>query len=142
LDNVHHLSWKAPAFLPDWMVAYTFPNNVINEGVRLADCTGQYCSYLPIPVFPTPFYETVICLVLFFTLWALRKSMKVPGTLFAVYLIFNGIERFLVEKIRVNTTYNLFGFHPTQAEIISFFLVICGLLLFFFLRRNYVPKKA
>jgi phosphatidylglycerol:prolipoprotein diacylglycerol transferase len=142
LENVHHLPWKAPAFLPDWMVAYTFPNNVINEGVRLADCTGQYCSYLPIPVFPTPFYETVICLTLFLILWGIRKSMKVPGTLFAVYLIFNGIERFLVEKIRVNTTYNLFGFHPTQAEIISFFLVISGVLLLFFLRRNYVPKKA
>jgi prolipoprotein diacylglyceryltransferase len=32
----------------------------------------------------------------------------------------------MVEKIRVNTTYDLFGFHPTQAELISTMLMLFG----------------
>ena len=32
----------------------------------------------------------------------------------------------MVEKIRVNTTYDLFGFHPTQAELISTMLMLIG----------------
>jgi prolipoprotein diacylglyceryltransferase len=134
--NVPHLSVKAPSFLPDWLFAYSYPHNVINEGIRINGCTEQYCSYLPLPVFPTPLYETITCLILFFVLWSLRKRLTIPGTLFAVYLIVNGIERFFVEKIRVNTKYHFLGFSPTQAEIISFLLVISGLVLFLVLKRN------
>jgi prolipoprotein diacylglyceryltransferase len=135
-ENVPHWAVKAPSFLPDWLFAYAYPHNVIGEGVRIADCNGQYCSQLPIPVFPTPIYETLTCLILFFILWRLRKRLRIPGTLFAVYLILNGIERFLVEHIRVNSTYNIFGFHPTQAELISAGLVIAGGLIYFNLKRR------
>ncbi len=141
LDKVHHLHFKAPSFLPDWMVAYSYPHNVINEGVGLAGCTGQYCAHLPIPVFPTPFYETLVCLGLFFILWLIRKRIKVPGALFAIYMILNGVERFFVEKIRVNTTYSIFGFHPTQAEIISFLLVVTGIFLLFYLKKRALRLK-
>lgn len=134
--NVPHLSAKAPSFLPDWLFAYPYPHNVINEGIKINGCNDQYCSYLPLPVFPTPLYETIVCLGLFFLLWFLRKRLTVPGTLFAVYLIVNGIERFFIEKIRVNTKYHFLGFNPTQAEIISFLLVISGLVLFFVLKRQ------
>ncbi len=136
LDKVHHLAAKAPSWLPDWMFAFTYPNNVINEGVRFTDCKGQYCSYLPIPVFPTPFYETIVGLLLFLVLWSLRKKIKVPGALFALYLILNGMERFFIEKIRVNTTYKALPFQPTQAELISLFLILTGVFLLF-----YLPKK-
>ena len=43
--------------------------------------------------------------------------------LFGVYLILNGLERFSIEKIRINTTYTLFGNEITQAEII--FMLDC-----------------
>ncbi len=129
LDKVPHLFVKAPSFLPDWLFAYSYPHNVINEGIRIPGCDGPYCSHLPLPVFPTPFYETLVCLILFFILWSYRKKFTVPGTLFAFYLIINGIERFLVEKIRVNSKYDIFGWHPTQAEIISSLLVISGIVL-------------
>jgi prolipoprotein diacylglyceryltransferase len=62
--------------------------------------------------------------------------LKVPGTLFALYLIFNGFERFFIEKIRVNTRLTLFGFHPTQAEVISTLLFISGLVLWFWLSKK------
>jgi prolipoprotein diacylglyceryltransferase len=136
LDKVPHLAAKAPSFLPDWLFAYSYPHNVISEGVRMIDCNGQYCSQLPIPVFPTPFYETLVCLGLFFVLWGLRKRLKIPGTLFGLYLILNGVERFFVEKIRVNSKYDIFGFHPTQAELISAGLVIAGAWIWFALRRR------
>jgi prolipoprotein diacylglyceryltransferase len=80
-------------------------------------------------VFPTPLYEMIACGILFAVLWAVRKRFHVAGQLFGLYLILNGIERFLIEKIRVNSTYSIFGFHPTQAELISSFLVIAGVLL-------------
>ncbi|HLZ89520.1 MAG TPA: prolipoprotein diacylglyceryl transferase family protein [Puia sp.] len=139
LDKVPQLSVKAPSFLPDWLFAYSYPHNVIGEGAHIMDCNTQYCSQLPIPVFPTPLYETLTCLCLFFILWRLRKRLHIPGTLFAVYLILNGIERFLVEHIRVNSTYSIFGFHPTQAELISAGLVIGGALLWFNLKRRGAP---
>ena len=64
-----------------------------------------------------------------------KKKSEDNGRLFAIYLVVNGIERFLIEKIRVNNKYNIFGLHPTQAEIISFCLIIAGILLYI-----YAPK--
>ena len=139
LDKVPHLSFKAPSWLPDWLFAYSYPHNVISEGYRIPDCNGQYCSQLPIPVFPTPVYETLVCLGLFFLLWSLRKRLKIPGTLFAVYLMVNGIERFFVEKIRVNTKYENLPLQPTQAELISAALVIGGAILYFRLKKRGIP---
>lgn len=143
LSEIPHKTVKAPSWLPDWLVAYQYPHNVVNEGIRISGCEGpQHCSQLPIPVFPTPFYETVICLLLFALLWSFRKKLKVPGTMFAVYLIANGVERFFVEKIRVNTKYD-FGFiHPTQAEIISILLIISGIILYFVMTRRYKTDQV
>jgi phosphatidylglycerol:prolipoprotein diacylglycerol transferase len=135
LSQIQHASVKAFAALPDWMVAYNYPHNVVTEGVSFAGCTGKYCNYLPIPVFPTPFYETVACTLLFFVIWALRKRVRLAGRLAAIYLMFNGLERFFIEKIRVNTTYTFFGFHPTQAEIISVLLFISGVVLYIYAPR-------
>ena len=136
---VHHATVKAPAFLPKWTVAYTYPHNVINEGMRIDGCADDHCYVLPIPVFPTPFYETVICTIFFFALWAMRKRIRTAGMIFGIYLILNGIERFLVEKIRVNTQYSFLGFHPTQAEIISFCLVMAGLAVILIRRKKGHP---
>jgi phosphatidylglycerol:prolipoprotein diacylglycerol transferase len=137
LDQIPHLAAKAPGFLPNWLFAYSYPHNVIGEGARIPLCDGgQFCSQLPIPVFPTPLYETLTCLVLFFILWSLRKRLRTPGKLFAIYLILNGIERFLVEHIRVNSKYDIWGFHPTQAELISSGLVIAGVAILLLLNKR------
>ena len=61
---------------------------------------------------------------------------KMVGLLWnCIYLIFNGIERFFIEKIRINTEYDIFG-GITQAEIISFCLVILGLIGCILLHSN------
>ncbi|HRP56483.1 prolipoprotein diacylglyceryl transferase family protein [Agriterribacter sp.] len=142
-DSIPRIAVKAPSFLPEWTVAYAYPHNVNEQGFKMADCTGDHCNALPVPVFPTPFYEIITCLILFLVLMALRKKITIPGQMFSIYLVLNGLERFFVEKIRVNTKYDIFGFHPTQAEIISTLLIIAGIGLFFWFKnyaRSLVPK--
>lgn len=124
-------------FLPDWMWSYTFPHNVINAGIPIDGCVGNFCYQLANPVWPTAFYEVVMSLILFGILWFLRKRINIPGMLFFIYFIFNGIERFFIEKVRVNTEYNILG-GITQAEIISFLLIITGFLgcLYLYAKRD------
>ncbi len=115
------------SFLPDWMWSFTFPHNVINAGVPIEGCVGNFCMELANPVWPTAFYEVVMSLLIFSFLWAIRKKITVPGILFCIYLALNGVERFFIEKIRINTEYNILG-GITQAEIISSCLVLIGLM--------------
>ena len=126
LDKVPHKSFKGLSFLPNWFWAYNYPHNVNEQGIPIKGCEGQYCYQMSPPVFPTTLYEIIAGFILFFILWGLRKKLKAPGQLFGLYLMMNGMERFLVEKIRVNSTYDIFGFHPTQAEIISTVLFAVG----------------
>jgi len=117
------LSWA-----PDWLWAYKYPHNVVNEGVPIPGCVGAFCNELPMPVFPTPLYEVIMGLVIFGILWMLRKQIKTPGLMWSVYLIFNGAERFMIETIRVNSKYHVFGLGFTQAELISTILVLLGVI--------------
>lgn len=135
-DSIPHKSVTAPSFLPVWTVAYAYPHNVNQEGFKLRNCEGDHCTALPVPVFPTPLYEIITCLLLFGVLMAIRSKFTIPGQLFSIYLILNGLERFFIEKIRVNTKYDILGFHPTQAEIISTLLVVVGIALFFWTKRK------
>ncbi|MDB5030842.1 prolipoprotein diacylglyceryl transferase family protein [Mucilaginibacter sp.] len=126
LPKPHWLSWA-----PDWMWAFKFPHNVSmeDEGNKIANCVGKYCNELREAVFPTSFYECVICLLLFLFLWSIRSRIKIPGVMFGIYLVLNGVERFLIELIRVNTRYHVAGIPFTQAEMISLCLFIGGLYL-------------
>jgi prolipoprotein diacylglyceryltransferase len=85
----------------------------------------------------------MICLILFLIIWSLRKKINIPGTLFAFYLILNGLERFFIEKIRVNIQMNVFGFQMTQAELISGLLIVVGVFLWIFLwkRKPKIPSE-
>jgi prolipoprotein diacylglyceryltransferase len=140
LDSIHHADFKKPdalGFLPNWFFAYNYPHNVNETGVSIPGCHERYCNQLPVPVFPTPFYETIICALLFLVLWAVRKKVQPAGGLFCLYLILNGLERFFIEKIRVNNRLDLLGFHPTQAEVISAGLVFTGIVLWILLLKKY-----
>jgi len=132
---------KPFSWLPNWAWAFNYPHNVINEGIPIPGCDGRYCRMLELPVYPTPLYEIVTCLLLFVILWSIRKKIKTPGVIFGIYLVLNGIERFFIEKIRVDTRYDIFGFHPTQAEIISTLLVIGGALFIRYSRRRAYSAK-
>ncbi len=128
-------SWLS--FLPDWMWSFNFHNNVNKVCNPYQEQTQQWldcnCNWKETPylienVYPTPFYEVIMCTLLFFVLWNLRKRIHAAGVLFCTYLLLNGIERFLIEQIRVNTKYHIFGNEITQAQIISSILILLGII--------------
>ncbi len=124
-------SFTKPAllsFTPDWLWAYDYPHNVLNQGVAIAGCEWNYCSKLPAPVIPTSIYEFVMALGIGGFLWGIRKRITIPGMLFFIYLIFNGVERYFIEKVRVNDRYEIFGFDSTQAQVIAICLVLTGII--------------
>ena len=127
-------------FLPDWVWSFQYPHNVIDDGVLIPGCQGDHCYILAQPVYPAPLYETLMGFSIFGILMGIRKLLKVPGYLFSIYLILNGIERFLIEKIRINKPYDLLGAQVTQAEIIAMGLIIVGIIGFWFFR--WLEKRA
>jgi phosphatidylglycerol:prolipoprotein diacylglycerol transferase len=113
-----------PEWLPTWLWAETYPNNILGIDI-------------PAPgVYPTSIYEFVAAVAIFGVLWVVRKHPFKGGWLFSLYLVLSGVERFLIEQIRVNNEYELFGVTPTQAEIISTVTVIAGIFGLVWLTRR------
>lgn len=138
VDHAYYPKPQALSFLPDWLFAFDFPHNVNREGIPMPECQGTemtYCSRLPMPVFPTMVYETIMGLLIFLVLWFGRKRWSVPGQIFMWYLMLNGLERFAIEQIRVNSEMQLLGITLTQAELIGALLFAGGLLGIVFIRK-------
>ena len=112
------------AFLPEWMWAYDYPNNINNEGILMENSIfPDYNHKLENPVYPTPIYEMIMCFGLFAFIWSLRKKLTAPMMMFSIYVLVTGLERLLIERIRVNTVYEN---GLTQAELISIILIVLG----------------
>lgn len=131
------------SFLPHWMWSFGYPHNVEHAGIPIPGCVGDYCTVLSPGVYPTPFYETTMGLIIFFILWKMRKKIHIPGVLFCWYLVFNGAERFLIELIRVNIKYHFFGINATQAQLISPVFFLLGVVgIFYFTNKAKHAKEA
>lgn len=133
-------SWIS--FLPDWVWSFKFPHNVISDGVPIPGCVGRHCMELPLPVYPTSLYEAIVAITLFFILWAMRKHIKIPGLLFCIYLMMNGMERFFIEKIRINNLIQFAGFQFTQAELIASIIFLVGVTGFGYLMLKNNKKNG
>lgn len=118
-----------PAWLPAWLWASRYPHNSAHQGIYIPGCTGNNCTILPEPVYPTPLYEAIICFGLFLLLWKLRRSIKKPGNLFAYFAILNGAERFAIEFIRVNPRYAIGPWNLSQAQFIAVGWMFTGLMV-------------
>jgi len=103
-----------PGWLPTALWAQTYENNVV--GVVIAGAG----------VYPTPLYEVVMASACFGILWMLRKHPFQGGWLFAAYMLLAGVERLLIEQIRINPVLNFFGIHATQAQLIAVVLMLLG----------------
>lgn len=77
-------------------------------------------------VHPTPVYETLASLVIFWILWRMRGRLPAPWALFGLYLVLAGLERFLVEFVRATP---IVGGGLTAAQIISIALMAIGAVL-------------
>lgn len=131
------------SFLPEWVWKYDYPNNVLGEGVRMLEGTiyPGYGTHLDPAVFPTAIYEVCMATALFAFIWSIRKKLTTPGMMCSVYLIVVGVERFIIEKIRVNNVFDVLGMEVTQAEVISVVLITFG-LAGIFLTKKYGEKWA
>lgn len=142
------------SFLPDWLWAYDYPNNVNETAIPFDGYNGYFSETneqrqflrqlwnenhkLIVPVYPTPLYEVIMSTILFAGIWSIRKIVKIPLMIFSLYLLATGVERYLIEQIRVNTGHDT---GLTQAEMISIGLIITaiGLGIFSYLQFK---KKA
>ena len=79
-------------------------------------------------VHPTPIYETLAMGLGAWILWQLRERVR-AGCLFAIYLIYAGTERFLVEFIRRNTEDSV-GLTTAQLESLGMMIIgICWIAI-------------
>lgn len=126
---------EAISFLPEWMWAFDYPNNVLGINLQqdfmlmgLESITGK--------AWPTPFYETVMAFIIFGILWSMRKKITSPGVMFSMYLAFNGVERFFIEFIRINPRYNFLGFELSQAQLIAILFMVVGCLGILYFKKK------
>ncbi|MBP7585170.1 MAG: prolipoprotein diacylglyceryl transferase [Spirochaetes bacterium] len=91
------------------------------------------------PVFPTPLFEVFVSVAVLGAMLQLRRLEWPAGKLFFLYMILNGLPRFLVEIIRTNPVMFL---GMTQAQVIGLFLTITGILGIVLLERNKAAAQS
>ena len=74
-------------------------------------------------VHPTPIYESLALLVIFYMLWRARGRLTAGWSILGAYLVLSGIMRFLVEFVRTNAKTAL---GLTTAQIIALIGIAIG----------------
>jgi phosphatidylglycerol:prolipoprotein diacylglycerol transferase len=110
-DGDYGKAWDGP-----WAMAYP-------EGTVPTDDT----------VHPTPIYETLAMGLGAWLLWQLRDRFR-AGVLFALYLLYAGAERFLIEFVRRNEETAL---GLTTAQLESLAMMLAGAVWVYVVRRRY-----
>lgn len=86
---------------------------------------------------PTPLYELAAAALAFLWLRSRRQKWQhTPGKIFAATVVLMGIERLLVEFLRINPEY----LGLSQAQWISIGMIVAGAIMF--MRVNKQPAKA
>jgi phosphatidylglycerol:prolipoprotein diacylglycerol transferase len=122
------LPWamKFPQGLPETTVA-----NLMAMGVEFP--VGTDLTQV-VAVHPTQIYETLAMFLAFWWMWRRRDHPHATGWLFGCYLVFAGIERFLVEFVRAKDDRFIGPF--TVAQATSVLLVAVGVILLFVWRNR------
>jgi phosphatidylglycerol---prolipoprotein diacylglyceryl transferase len=110
--------YGSPTTLP-WGVVYPASCPIAPSGIALH---------------PFPIYELLFNLLLFGFILLIRKKVKIPGRLMAIYLMGYSIERFFLDYLRGDYVKNIWVF--STAQIISIGILIAGVVLYFVLKRN------
>ena len=103
--------------------------------------SGPFCQERGLPwdcgMHPTPIYEFLAALLIFWILWRAgdpARGHKPPGYVLALYLLLSGLERFLVEFIRLNPR-SIFGIF-SNAQFMALLSMLAGAALLAWLRST------
>ncbi len=127
-----------PSKLP-WAMSY--PNGTVPTLAHInIELRNKYVEMYPgepvpydIKVHPTPVYETLASLLIFAVLHRLqRRGCYLQGWLFGLYLVLAGLERFLVEFIRLNPLY----WGLSQAQWVSLAMIVAGGIILWYRRAR------
>lgn len=77
---------------------------------------------------PTPIYELLFSILVFWILWKLGGRHKPVGWLTGMYLVLSGIGRFLVEFVRINPRL-YFGHTMSNAQVAAIGSTVGGLIV-------------
>lgn len=117
--------YGTPTALP-WGIS--FPNGLVPTTQR---------------VHPTPIYEAIAATLIFWYLWRQgAKSLRGPrpvGEVAALYLIWMGVERFLVEFIRINPR-SLLGLSNAQAASLG--SIVAGAFILATTKKKFRRQKG
>jgi phosphatidylglycerol---prolipoprotein diacylglyceryl transferase len=94
---------------------------------------------MTVAMHPTPVYEFLMGVIVFFILWKLRTKLHPAGMLFAVYMILMSVQRFAIEFMRLNP---IAAFGLSEAQVISVLLFIGGFIMIYLLKRKQQLGKA
>src|SRR4029077_2616044 len=123
-----------PTTLP-WGMA--FPHGI----VPTTETCVQWGAAADCRVHPTPIYEFLAALLIFWILWRLGerciKTKARYGIVFSAYLLLTGISRYLVEIIRINPR-SFYGM--TNAQTASVVSIVAGIILFLSVRSKSKSK--
>jgi len=117
--NYEHGTMPPSAMFRINHIPNSFPNGIVPDNT---------------PLHPTPVYEFIAAMIIFFILWRYRKHGWVAGRLFVLYLILSSLSRFLVEFIRLNPRI-LFGL--SEAQLISIVFFVTGSFGFYKLKSPF-----
>jgi prolipoprotein diacylglyceryltransferase/predicted O-methyltransferase YrrM len=123
-----------PTHLP-WGMAFpngTEPTTGIN-GICLRSGWPENCA-----VHPTPIYEFIVMMLVFWYIWRRgRRALQhplAPGVFVGEFLILSGVERFLVEFLRINPRI-IFGM--SNAQFTALLSIVAGIVLLVIVRRRF-----
>lgn len=102
----------------DSLLSVAYPNGIVPITVN---------------VLPTPLFESFASFLFFLILMRLRKHELKTGMIFFIYLVMNGLARFMVEYIRLNPVTSL---KLTQAQVVAVCFIIIGIAGLVFLRKK------
>lgn len=94
---------------------------------------------LNVAMHPTPVYEFIMGVIVFFFLWKLRTKLVIPGMLFGVYLLVMPVQRFIIEFWRLNP---IVALGLTQAQLFSILIFIAGLIMIYTLKKREKTGRA
>lgn len=91
---------------------------------------------------PTPIYELLFSIVVFWILWKLGERHKPIGWLTGMYLLLSGIGRFLVEFVRINPK---LYFGMSNAQVAALGSMVVGVIVIVWASRaqwQWAPQLA